>query len=367
MNNNLLIIVFFSAWTLLFLLILFIGYLLDKSYQLASISPQTKSITPSCSLLTINPIMVPNAQKQQSIRKVDEEFNIVNNNYGQQNQQVNQENGQVNLELNTSPRRRSSDKKSPSRSPKKFQMQQTIIKKLNIGTYDGADTLQSTNRKSVRSRPSVVNSERNSVYAQSPGQRITSIPRISSVSNFQISGQFLVDSIYKIPKPLKDYYKCHQLSKIYFTHKDGISRTFMTFQIYFRQITCFEICGLLLIYTQNLSFYIIMGATCGGYVVLKVLDYHLIKKISKGLCVQALKILNYTFWLSIFAVFVFGIIWFEINNSLCIIYYLPALIMEIIVDPLRYLIIKYCLADSKKVQKEKFNQVNVLKVMEQIK
>ncbi|CAD8189594.1 unnamed protein product [Paramecium octaurelia] len=367
MNNNLLIIVFFSAWTLLFLLILFIGYLLDKSYKLASISPQTKSITPSCSLLTINPIMVPNAQKQQTIRKVDEEVNILNNNYGQQNQQVNQENGQVNLELNTSPRRRSSDKKSPSRSLKKFQMQQSIVKKLNIGTYDGTDTLQSTNRKSVRSRPSVVNSERNSIQAQSPGQRITSTPRMSSISNFQISGKLLVDSIYKIPKPLKDYYKCHQLSKIYFTHKDGISRTFMTFQIYFRQITCFEICGLLLIYTQNLSFYIIMGAACGGYVVLKVLDYHLIKKISKGFWVQALKIINYTFWLSVFAALVFGVIWFEINNLLCIIYYLPALIMEIIVDPLRYLIIKYCLAESKKVQKQTVDQVNVLKVMEQIK
>ncbi|CAD8053029.1 unnamed protein product [Paramecium primaurelia] len=367
MNNNLLIIVFFSAWTLLFLLILFIGYLLDKSYQLASISPQTKSITPSCSLLTINPIMVPNVQKQQAFRKGDEGVNIVINNQGQQNQQVNQENEQVNLDQNVSPKRRSSDKKSPTRSLKKFQTQQTIVKKLNIGTYDGIETLQSTNRKSVRSRPSVVNSERNSVQAQSPGQRIISTPRISSVSNLQINGKLLVDSIYKIPKPLKDYYKCHQISKIFFTHKDGISRTFMTFQIYFRQITCFEICGILLIQTQNLSFYIIIGATCGGYVVLKILDYHLIKKISKGSWVLTLKIINYTFWLTILAVLIFGIIWFEINNLLCIIYYLPALIMEIIVDPIRYLIIKYCLADSKKGQNQTLNQVNVLKVMEQIK
>lgn len=76
----------------------------------------------------------------------------------------------------------------------------------------------------------------------------------------------------------------------------------------------------------------------------------MIKKISKGSWVLTLKIINYTFWLTILAVLIFGIIWFEINNLLCIIYYLPALIMEIIVDPIRYLIIKYCLADSKKGQ-----------------
>ncbi|CAD8082920.1 unnamed protein product [Paramecium sonneborni] len=369
MINNLIIIVFFSAWTLLFLLVLFIGYLLDKSYKLSSVSPQTKIISPSCSLLTINPKMIPNDQKHQEIRKSDEGARILMNYQGYENQQANQENGQVyrDQDDNILPKRKSSDKKSPPRSLKQFQTQQTIVKKLNIGTFDGIDTLQSTNRKSVRSRPSVVNHERNSIQAQSPGQRVISTPRVSSVSNFQFNGKLLVDSINKIPKPLKDYYKCHQIFKIFFTHKDGISRIFMTLQIYFRQIICFEICGILLIYTSNLSFYIIIAATCVGYIIFKVLDYYLIKKISKGSWVLVLKILNFTFWFSILVVFIFGIIWFEINNLLCIIYYLPTLILEIIVDPIRYLIIKYCLGESKKSQKQTFNQVNVLKVMEQIK
>lgn len=42
MINNLIIIVFFASWTLLFLILIIIGYFIDKSYKLAVISPKNK-------------------------------------------------------------------------------------------------------------------------------------------------------------------------------------------------------------------------------------------------------------------------------------------------------------------------------------
>lgn len=42
MINNLIIIVFFASWTLLFLILILIGYFVEKSYKLASISPKFK-------------------------------------------------------------------------------------------------------------------------------------------------------------------------------------------------------------------------------------------------------------------------------------------------------------------------------------
>lgn len=54
MINNLIIIVFFASWTLLFLILIIIGYFIDKSYKLAVISPKNKDLLPfSC--VTINP------------------------------------------------------------------------------------------------------------------------------------------------------------------------------------------------------------------------------------------------------------------------------------------------------------------------
>lgn len=71
---------------------------------------------------------------------------------------------------NTSPRRRTSDRKSPlktTRSLKRFQ--QPSFKKPTIGAFESIETIQSSNRKSIKStsRNSAIHSERNSI--QSPG------------------------------------------------------------------------------------------------------------------------------------------------------------------------------------------------------
>lgn len=46
--------------------------------------------------------------------------------------------------------------------------------------------------------------------------------------------------------------------------------------------------------------------------------------------------------------------YYEINNYICLIYYAPALVLELfIVDPIRYLLIKNCLAEPRIILNKK--------------
>ena len=56
MITNFIILVYLASWTLFILLIILIGYILDKSYKLASISPLPNNKNPAETTFAIQPI-----------------------------------------------------------------------------------------------------------------------------------------------------------------------------------------------------------------------------------------------------------------------------------------------------------------------
>ncbi|CAK85680.1 unnamed protein product (macronuclear) [Paramecium tetraurelia] len=346
MIHNLLIIVFFALWTVLFIVLILIGYFLEKKYKLAAITPQVKSQTPQNSVIFVNHMLISNVQKQSQQKNDSQLVDELINNQRMFSQQNNQENG---IKIQDESAQKETSLKLPITKKQKQTTPQTIFSRKQIaGNMEGVETVQSTNRKSVRSRQSGNNSERNSIFGETPDQKVLNQPKIPSISNFQTSGYSITVQNCNVPKPAKDYYKCNLFAKIFYSHKIGLSRIFMLAQIYFRQMVCFEICGVLLLFVSQLQYYYIMASSSGGYLIIKIHDYYTIQSICKNGSGCYIKLINYVIWGSALAVLIIGIMYYEINNFICLQYYAPALALELfVVDPIRYLLIKNCLAEPR--------------------
>lgn len=86
-----------------------------------------------------------------------------------------------------------------------------------------------------------------------------------------------------------------------------------------------------------------MGSSCGGYLVLKIYDYYIIKSICKDKRGCLVRLINYMIWAIELSILILGIMYYEVNNFICLQYYAPSLVMELfIVDPIRYFLIKNC-------------------------
>ncbi|CAK82957.1 unnamed protein product (macronuclear) [Paramecium tetraurelia] len=353
MIHNLLIIVFFALWTFLFILLILIGYFLEKKYKLAAITPEVKQQTPQDSVVYINHMLISNIQKQ-SQQKNDSQLveELVSNQRTISQQKIQEQVSKNEVKIEYTSTQKESTAKVQQMKANKQQKQtptQTIFsRKPIIGILEGMDTLQSTNRKSVRSRQSANNSERNSVFGSSLNQQHINQAKIHSSSTFQTNGNLLGIQNDQIPKPAKEYYKCNSFAKIFYSHKIGLSRIFMLSQIYFRQMLCFEICGALLLFDSQLQYYYIMGSSCGAYMGLKIFDYYMIKCICKDGRGCLVRLISYLMWASELAILVLGIMYYEVNNFICLQYYAPSLVLELfIIDPMRYFLIKNCQAQPR--------------------
>ncbi|CAD8088817.1 unnamed protein product [Paramecium sonneborni] len=301
-------------------------------------------------------MIISNVQKpsqpsqQKKITKFVKDLISNENQFQQQNiQQKDKENGFI--IKNESPSQETIQKETPIQVIKQQNQTsgQTIFsRKPIISILEGIETVQSTNRKSLRSRQSANNSERNSIFGQTPDQKPLNQPKRHSISSFQTNGNLHTFQNGKIPKPSKDYYKCNSFAKIFYSHKIGLSRIFMLSQIYFRQILCFEICGALFLFIEPLQSYYIIGSSCGGYLIFKIYDYYVVKSLCKNGSGFLLKLINYVIWTCALSILILGILFYQPNNLICLQYYIPALILELfIVDPIKYVIIKNCLAEPR--------------------
>ncbi|CAD8146322.1 unnamed protein product [Paramecium octaurelia] len=267
MITNFIILVYLASWTLFILMMILIGYLIDKSFRLASISPQLNNKTPAETTFAIQPItskIQNQTRTQQIIRLENNELDDFFNNPGDNSPNLNQDdqfysNAERNITEQNSPVRLTVESKqmqSPrtNRTPQRSNtLRRTILRKPTIGTYEGIDTIQTTNRKSLRTSRrglSQVQNDRSSVGDSTPRstnqKQLQNQPRISQFSILGKLEPIQQDPNYIIPKPENDIYKCHQFSKIFYSHKEGISRIFMLFTIYFRQLICLDVSGVLL-------------------------------------------------------------------------------------------------------------------------
>ncbi|CAD8160034.1 unnamed protein product [Paramecium pentaurelia] len=387
MITNFIILVYLGSWTLFIILIILIGYLLDKQYKLASISPQiNNNKNPGETTFGILPITskIQSQTRIQQITRLDNnELEDFFNNQGDNSPNLNQDdqlysNGERNISEQHSPIRFTVDPKQVSsprinRTPQRSNtLRRTILRKPTIGTFEGIDTVQTTNRRSLRTpgkRLSQIQSDRSSIGDFTPRSNNQKYqqnqPRISQFSNFGRVEAIKQDPNYLIPKPENDFYKCHQFSKIFYSHKEGISRIFMILTIYFRQIICMDVSGLLINYLPNFNFWIIIGITISCCFLLKISDYYSIKCIVHHH--QKLKYALIMVWISSIGIIIWLIMFLSFDNLQWFIEYLPSLLLDLIViDPLKYFMIKYCLQEPKKIREPK-SKVDVLKVMQQIK
>ncbi|CAD8064737.1 unnamed protein product [Paramecium sonneborni] len=385
MITNFIILVYLASWTLFIVLIILIGYLLDKSFKLAQISPQPKNKSPAETTFAIQPITSKQQSQirtQQITRFENNELEDFFNNHGDNSPNVNQEdqfynNGERNITEQNSPIRLTVDPKQVSsprmnRTPQRSNtLRRTILRKPTIGTYEGIETAQTTNRRSLKpTGKQYIQSDRSSVGDLTPRstnqkQQQHNQPRTSQFSILGKNEAIKKDQNVQIPKPENDIYKCHQFSRIFYSHKEGISRIFMILTIYFRQLICLDVSGLLIHYLPNLNLWIIIGIITGIIILLKISDYYVIKGIVHHY--QKLKYILIILWMSSIGILVWLIIFYSFDNLQWLIEYLPSLLLDLVViDPLKYLMIKYCLQEPKKVREPK-SKVDVIKVMQQIK
>ncbi|CAD8166413.1 unnamed protein product [Paramecium octaurelia] len=231
MITNLIILVYLASWTVFIILIILIGYLLDKSYRLASVSPQPNNKNPGETTFGILPItskIQSQMKSQQLTRFENNELEDFFNNPGDNSPNLNQEdqfysNGERNITEQNSPIRFTVDTKqvqSPriNRTPQRSNtLRRTILRKPTIGTFEGIETAQTTNRRSLRTpgkKLSQIQSDRSSVgdfTPRSSNQKYQqNQPRISQFSNFGKAEAIKCDPNYQIPKPQNDFYKGFQ-------------------------------------------------------------------------------------------------------------------------------------------------------------